>query len=214
MPFSPGYTRTKSFAALGTLLPGDLNAIQDDLGGALAHRAPLQVVSALPGSPTDGQEVVYQNAGMATDGIAWRLKYRAGSASAYKWECIGGVPWSAAVDTSETTAAGVFTDLTTVGPDITVPLGGDYYVQIGASFKHTGAGATMYMSYAIGGTAASTADALRVDQEAANAIKTMSRAPRRKNALAAATLLRAKYNAATTGTFLDRTLSVLPIRVG
>src|SRR5215218_6358847 len=92
MPFTPGYGRTKTFAALGSLLTGDLNSIQDDLGGALEQRAPLAVVTALPGSPVDGQEVIYQNASMASVGVAWRLKYRSASGSAYKWEFIGGAP--------------------------------------------------------------------------------------------------------------------------
>lgn len=214
MPFSPGYSRTKNFAPLGTFLPGDINAIQDDLGGALAHRAPLQVVAALPGSPTDGQEIVYQNATMAGLGIAWRLKYRSGSASAYKWEYIGGSPWVAEVTTSETTAAGAFADLATVGPSITLPLAGDYAIGLSALIKHSVAGATSYMSYAIGGTAAVVADAIRVDQEVANMFKHTTRAERPKLALAASTAIVAKYNTTATGTYADRTLSVRPIRLG
>lgn len=214
MPFSPGYARTKNFAALGSFLPGDINAIQDDLGGALAHRAPLQVVAALPGAPTDGQEVVYQNATMAGLGIAWRLKYRAGSASAYKWEFIGGSPWVAEVTTLETTAAAAFTDLTTVGPSITLPLAGDYAIGLSALVRHSVAGSTMYMGYAIGATAAATADAMRVDQDVANMLKHVTRSERPKLALAAGSAIVAKYSATATATFADRTLSVRPIRVG
>lgn len=36
MPFSTTYSRTKTFSNGGTLLPGDLNSIQDDLGQQLA----------------------------------------------------------------------------------------------------------------------------------------------------------------------------------
>lgn len=36
MPFSTTYSRTKTFSNGGTLLPGDLNSIQDDLGDQIA----------------------------------------------------------------------------------------------------------------------------------------------------------------------------------
>ena len=37
---------------------------------------PTDIVSALPGSPFDGQEIYFQNAGMATLGVLWHLRYR------------------------------------------------------------------------------------------------------------------------------------------
>lgn len=48
------------------------------------------LVSALPAAPFDGQEVRYQNAAMATDGIVWTFRYRAAASAPYKWELVGG----------------------------------------------------------------------------------------------------------------------------
>src|SRR4030095_11342304 len=49
----------------------------------------IPLVSALPGSPFDGQEIYYL--ADATNSVIWHLRYRAGSSSAYKWEFIGGM---------------------------------------------------------------------------------------------------------------------------
>jgi hypothetical protein len=84
---------------------------------------------SLPGSPYDGQEVYYQ--ADAANGVIWHLRYNAGSASAYKWEYLGGGPLLARVSSSETTT-GTDVDLTTVGPSVSVPLNGDYLVRYGS----------------------------------------------------------------------------------
>jgi hypothetical protein len=129
MPFGPAYTKTKTFAALGTLLPGDLNSIQDDLGGAIAHRAPLGVVTTLPAG-TDGMVVKLQTAAMATDGIVWTFQYRSGSVSANKWEFIGGPEWVKRADPAGGTASGV-ADLT-----LTIPVAGEYNIRSGIRVQH------------------------------------------------------------------------------
>jgi hypothetical protein len=92
----------------------------------------IGIVTALPGSPVDGQEIYYL--ADATNGIVWHLRYRAFQAngttpnpSAYKWEFLGGAPLRANVDTDQTfTAAATYVDAATVGPQITLPLAGDY----------------------------------------------------------------------------------------
>lgn len=87
----------------------------------------IPLVTALPGSPVNGQEIYYQDASMATDGVVWHLRYNASSASAYKWEFVGGPPLRASVDTDQTfTAGATFVDAATVGPQVTLPLAGDY----------------------------------------------------------------------------------------
>ncbi len=116
------------------------------------------IVSALPGSPYDGQVVAYQSSGMAADGTVWLLRYRAASSSSYKWEFIGGSPIFASVTTfqSKVAAGGsTFGNLTTVGPDITLPLAGDYLMAGGAHCHTTNAaGALMRLGLSIAGAAA------------------------------------------------------------
>ena len=75
----------------------------DEAPPAFVSQIPL--VTSLPGSPIDGQEVYYQSAAMAADGVVWHLRYRASSSSAYKWEYLGGPPLSAAIDAATTVSA-------------------------------------------------------------------------------------------------------------
>lgn len=99
MPFSgTTYTRTKTFANGGNLIPSDLNGIQDDLGNEIGvirgnittinTKVWPATVTALPGSPVDGQEIFY--VADSTLGIIWHLKYRSASTSIFKWEFVGG----------------------------------------------------------------------------------------------------------------------------
>lgn len=179
-----------------------------------------KIVSALPGTPYDGQIIAYQSSGMATDGVVWLLRYRAGSASAYKWEYIGGTPLWAGVATGVATTSGTYADLAaSTGPDITLPLAGDYSIRHG--FTGFGAASTATdiagMSYAIGATAAVDADAAMASRVnvTTNPRMTVSR-EQPKLAFAASTLLRAKYRSsgAQSYTFQDRWISVTPVRVG
>ena len=86
-------------------------------------------VSALPSSPVDGQEIYYQASGdMATNGIVWHLRYRSGSSSSYKWECVGG----GSLRTDSGTNSQFTSTWTSLTGTVTVPLAGDYQVAFGA----------------------------------------------------------------------------------
>lgn len=82
---------------------------------AIGAQPVIAVVTSLPAAPADGQECIF--VADATNGVAWHLKYRAASASAYKWEVIGGSWLSAEVVTGEARSATTYADLTTIGPD-------------------------------------------------------------------------------------------------
>lgn len=91
--------------------------------GATGVMGPATVTS-LPPNPYDGQEIYY--VADATNGIVWRFKYRAASASPYKWEFVGGPPLidqDAAL--AESTASSGYTTLTTA-TQLTAPLAGVY----------------------------------------------------------------------------------------
>jgi hypothetical protein len=189
-------------------VPRDIQALAVKLDGYTSLRPP--VVTSLPGSPVDGQEVYY--VADAANGVVWHLRYRSAAAGAYKWECIGGTPLFGKVDTQQAVAAGAMTDPATPGPDVTVPLAGDYHgdmyfwaiatvsgVQFDVQVFQAGVGGNLYA---------------RQVQASANAYTTAA-ALDRLTGLAAATLLRMRYSTNGNGTqFSNRRLRVMPVRVG
>jgi hypothetical protein len=172
------------------------------------------VVTSLPSSPVDGQEIRYL--ADATNGIIWNLKYRAASASAYRWEVIGGSALFAEVAPEESTTAGAYGALTTAGPSVTVPLAGDYDVDVSATAANSGTNVGFFMSYDISPTAAVDADAAFGQAGASGTNNYFAiRRLRRKTALAAGTVLVSKYRVTGgTGAFNRRQLYVRPVRVG
>jgi hypothetical protein len=98
-----------------------------------------------PVSPTDGDYWLYP----AAAGVTWMLRYNAGSASAYKWEYVGGPPLYAFLTADATIAAGSWNDLD--GPRITVARGGDYDLEGGCTFyAHVGGGSGGRISFGLG----------------------------------------------------------------
>lgn len=179
--------------------------------GATAGVPPL--VSSLPGTPVDTQEVYYL--ADATNGVIWHLRYRAASASTYKWEYLGGPALQGFVATTETTTSTVYVSLATPGPTVTAPLPGDYRVEHGCASYVTTPPNGAKMSYDVGATPAVSADdALSAGGSAAFSVGTV----RKKTLTAATTTITAKYaaqaSAAGTCGFLNRWLKATPIRVG
>jgi hypothetical protein len=129
------------------------------------------IVTTLPGSPSDGDAVAFQNASMATDGIVWVLRYRAASPSAHKWEFIGGSPMTHEQSTTETinSAHPTYTAAPTPGALLTAPLDGDYAIRWGAELYFNGvlAGSQrdIYAAVKIGTNPVSDADAIRVSHD-------------------------------------------------
>lgn len=173
----------------------------------------IPVVSSLPANPTDGQEVYWL--ADATNGVMWRFRYNGTSASAYKWEFVGGPPLYSEVTTAETTTSTTFAALATAGPAVVVPLAGDFNVDISFYGFNNSAGGRSSMSYDIGGTGAVQADMVSI--AVANASSDQHSGTRaRVKTLATASTLTAKYQISTgsTGTFSNRWMRVLPVRVG
>jgi hypothetical protein len=167
-----------------------------------------EALAAPPGSPVDGQ--LFDFVADAANGVVWTLRYRAASASAYKWEFVGGPPLRSEIETSQSTPSGTYVDLATVGPTLTVPRAGDYDVTVGCSSGNS-AGQWTSMSYQVGAVAAVDIDACGT---AGPAVSTGFR-ERRKTALAAATLITAKYRVGGSGTatFEGRMLEMKPVRL-
>lgn len=124
-----------------TLTRGNLLSVIDDVTGTMLARiandgqlygpggrrvGTTPVVTALPVSPQDGDEVIFQNTSMANNGVGWRLRYNAFSPNTHKWECIGGSVFYAR-DPAVVNTANVGS-VNYAGPQHTVPLAGFYEV--------------------------------------------------------------------------------------
>lgn len=179
--------------------------------GQWRQLGPAPLVTAMPTADNrfDGMMVDY--VASATDGIVWTFRYTddTGHSSTYPWEFVGGGSIWDYESAQQTTGSTSYVNLGTVGPDVTIPLAGDWRVDLGADFFNN---ATTYslMSFAIGGTAAS--DVNSVLCSAANEI-TCSRW-QVLTSIAASTQLLTKYRVAGgTGQWAKRWIAITPIRV-
>lgn len=124
------------------------------------EKANPSVVTSLPYPAYDQQEVYY--VADSTNGVKWHLKYNEGSASAYKWEYVGGSPiWATTGLGDEQLAAttGSWIDTATV-PKVTVPLAGDYRSIGHADMRNTTSAMTAFIGLAKGATTPSAQSAV------------------------------------------------------
>jgi hypothetical protein len=79
--------------------------------------------TSLPPSPADGQEAILVDS-LTNPTYTWRFRYNAQSASAYKWEFVGGAPLvSSYIGSQSVAAVGAWVP---GAPQITVPRTGQY----------------------------------------------------------------------------------------
>jgi hypothetical protein len=150
----------------------------------------------------------------AAAGVVWRLRYRAASASANKWEFVGGPALAAYVDTSESRGNAAYGDLATVGPQVTAPRAGDYLIEHGVnSFPNAATAENAWASAKLGAAATNDAEGAYNWSNAANMAATTSRALLR--ALATGDVVKQQYRtvAGTTVNFRWRWLRLTPVRV-
>jgi hypothetical protein len=113
---------TNLLTEIKSLLNGSLAA--DNLSLAARNLLAPPRVTTLPASPSDGDIVDYIASSDA--GVIWRLRYRAASPSAFKWEYAGG----AAIGSSQTGLT-ITVAPNAVSPALlptSVPVAGDYSV--------------------------------------------------------------------------------------
>lgn len=174
----------------------------------------VSIVTALPGSPVDGQEIYY--AADAANGVIWHLRYNANSASAYKWEFLGGAPLISTILTNEFfTADGNFRDATTVGPQIIAPLAGDYDVNAEATVNVGAAAGQVYLGLSVAGATPVPPfwASHYCGAASANASPFLIC---RVTAVALSTVVKVQYsaNGGSNGTARARILRITPVRVG
>lgn len=187
------------------------------------------VLTALPSSPVDGQEIRYQSttggaASMQSLGIVWSLRYRAlnadgtANANAYKWEFVGGSPLAASVPGQSGAivvgagAVNTWLDAGPLGPSVTLPLAGDYMVQHGSNINSNQGGAVYNSVCAIG---VSNLLPSVVNISAANLWASVAGQPQRITATALR-VLRQQYQTNTVCSLYvnNASLSVTPVAVG
>jgi hypothetical protein len=198
-------------SGVGGYMPAYMRIMQHDVVPNIVPAGAPPLVTALPGSPVDGQEIILTNS-LTAGTYSWHLRYVAARAS-NKWVFVGGSPMFDEITTAQGTASATYVALTTAGPSLTIPVAGDYLVEIGCNGAVTTA-TTVWMSYAIGATAA-------VDADAADSFIHGTRSSdivreRKKLAIPAATVLAARYRSdgSNTGTFKNRKMRVTPVAVG
>jgi len=200
--------------------------------GFLKTNTGRELVSTLPSSPVNGQEVFYQSStagtgggatnSMADVGAVWLLRYRAASSSSYKWEVVGAAPIShaSAGATSASVAASTWSQISaTLDPRVTVPLAGEYYVRHAAGLNNTATG-TLAVGVKLNATEPSgalEATTGLLEQTTAAVAYWLSAAGRVTMSTANTVILQRYYKTSagsTTLTLYNASLSVVPIRVG
>jgi hypothetical protein len=184
-----------------------------NLAEAVAHLPPL--VTALPASPVDKQEIYFL--ADATAGIIWHLRYRAASPNPEKWERVGGPPLYGAIQPQSAITNVNYETSGVVGPDLPTPLSGVYDVHFGCNAynMHTAVQA-VYASFARGATEALDTDAI-ISTLAANGGPGRDGAARLVRTVLVAgspVRYRARCTAGGSAYITDRWITSLPVRVG
>lgn len=185
------------------------------LYGALA----VPTVTALPTQPYDGQVVDYL--ADATNGVIWRLKYRAASASAYKWEFVGGSGLFAESTGQDALLSSTSYADWTGAPSLTAPLGGEYLAEWRGQGSNTVATSVTYYALKIGSAATSNNDAFVFQPAGNDYIGAGPGARRRVKEIAAGEVVKLQYKVNTGNASLGETLTnqqaeilLTPRRVG
>jgi len=99
-------------------------------GFDFSHAIPYTYDTTLPANPSNGQEAILTDS-VTNPTYTWRLRYNAGSSSAYKWEFIGGSPLYTSTGTVSAAIGVVNTWKDITGTDIVVPRNGEYFCLVG-----------------------------------------------------------------------------------
>lgn len=117
-------------------------------------------------------------------------------------------PDSAAVDTQQTTTSTSYTDLSTVGPAVTVVTGTSALVTVCAQIKNSGADVS-YMGVAVSGASTVAAGDTRAAEVVGTSTHTPSMTFKMTGLTAGSNTFTAKYRVVSgTGTFANRNITV------
>jgi hypothetical protein len=99
---------------------------------------------SLPASPVDGQEAILVDS-LTNPTYQWRFRYNAQNSSAYKWEFVGGAPYTAIEQTGVT----INSTFGPIGPIAALPRPGVYIIDFQLMFYAPVL--TSYITYALTG---------------------------------------------------------------
>jgi hypothetical protein len=175
-----------------------------------------QAVTALPTNPEDGDQIIFMDS-LTAPTYQWLLRYVAAKSS-NKWVCIGGVPAANQVETNEARASTTWGALATAGPSITLPVAGDYDIEIGCvGDPNVGANEGGLMSYSINAsTAASDADSTGFwGNTAGTSYQIATARTKRKTGLSAVAIVAVyKTVGGNSMAYQGRWMRVMPVAVG
>lgn len=174
------------------------------------------VLTALPGSPVTGNEILFQTAAMVTAGVGpWTLRYDSTLSGTSKWKVLAGEQLADEITAIESTSSAVFVDLTTIGPSITVPWPGIYDIAVGGHIGNNVAGNDAIMGVRLG-PAPVQADVDTVQTFASAGGKVSVYAHFKGRTLGPLFVVKIQYRAGGAGTaiFGQRTLHLTPRRIG
>ena len=170
------------------------------------------LVTALPGSPLDGQEVIFVDS-LSAPTYQWHLRYLAAKAS-NKWVFIGGMGAFSEITASETIYGGAtYTDAPTPGPSLTAPVTGEYLLAFGCTGHPIDNIGERFMSPAFGATAPVDSDAA-IGGEATGVVFS-SMMTEIKRTVAAGTFIKMQYRQAAGNIHARRRwFHLTPVAVG
>lgn len=161
------------YSSLGSAVRGKLFRTSEDGllhvsdGSSWGAVGKVPVVTSLPGSPVDGQEVLYVSNGTTRE--KWHLRYDSGKAGSYKWEAIAAVALENEVAGVAGVTATTYAGSGNIGPSLTLPLAGVYDVEVSASMRVEATEAYGgFMGWRVGSGTPTDADALYVTNAGAN----------------------------------------------
>ena len=174
------------------------------------------IVRALPTNAGIGDRCSYQfeTTTNAPNGL-WELVYD--GVGIHPWKCVGGAPMYAEDNDARSTTSATYVDVPTDPMSITVPLAGDYLITIQSTAAAIVDSVNVYHSYAVGGTAASDAWAIRNFATGASIIEAAASKTTKHSTVSASAVIAEKIRSATGGSTVqvdDRRLIVLPLKVG
>lgn len=203
-------TPTREQIVAGLRDPAVMASVRRQLLSAV--RPPL--VSVLPVNPVDGDEV-YLIAD-ETRGVVFHLRYLDKMPTGYRWHYVGGSALAQYKTSMGSTASDTYTDPSGgTGPDVTLPLAGDWELTFGARIRTSTSGTTGLVSPSIGGSTPTDNDAVQHQSQDAADERSQGATTIYVTVGTPGTLIRLKYRSSNLNTvFFDAVfLRAVPIRV-
>lgn len=169
--------------------------------------------TTLPGSPVDKQQAILVDSTTAPTYI-WAFQYESGISDANKWMFVGGAAVVVEVLTNEDVSGTSYADISTVGPQVTVPRAGVYDIEFGAHLNWD-TSVVGHPSVAPKLGSASTSDNDRVYGSFSGQIPLVAMSRTLRKSLSASDVVKLQYksNNAASWQVEKRWLKITPVRV-